>query len=340
MEKENALNKDLNFLNKNIKYLKKIHKKTDGAIIAIGTILLYPILNWFCDAINKGYASYYNLKYVSYINTDDFVLKIALLIVITACIRIISDIFYNEFVNRKSIIEFICIFIEINLTILYVFLILYTLISKSISINFFIVIISIVYFVSMLLSVFEGMKKKIFFSLLQLGLTTYLIGLNYTIFFLLLFVVLFCVMSLDHFYYYFKLNLNKENTKLICIFKKFNYKIKKSYLVKIINEKQILLLGLALSIILVFFQVMYLNNQLFKTGLKYASQNTKFTLAQNINDKDDKYIVFDQKDQRMYIKINKVNEKNKIIKVNIKEFYYLEESKYKYSIIKNYHVER
>lgn len=33
MEKQNALDKDLKMLNKNINYLKKIYKKTDGAII-------------------------------------------------------------------------------------------------------------------------------------------------------------------------------------------------------------------------------------------------------------------------------------------------------------------
>lgn len=340
MEKENALNKDLNKLHKNMKYLKKIHKKTDGAIIAIGTILLYPVLNWFCDTINKGYASYYNLKYVNYINTDDFILNLALLIVITACIRLISDIFYNEFVNRKSMIEFICIFIEINLTILYVFLILYTLISKSLFIDIFTVIITVVYLVSILLSMFKGVKKKIFFSLLQLGLTIYLIGLDNTVFFLLLFIAVFSVMSVDHFYHYFKLKFSKRNIKSNSIFKKLNFKYKKLFLIERINDKQILLLGLALSTIIVFSQVMYLDKQLFKTGFKFASQSTTFTLAQNIDDKDDKYIVFAQKNQRVYIKIYKINEKDRMIELNIKEFYYLDESKYKYSIIKDYRIER
>lgn len=338
MEKENVLNKDIKMLNKIIKYFKKIHKKTDGTIIVFGTILLYPILNWVCDTINRGYASYYNLKYVSYINTDDFILNFILLIIICVCIRMVSDIFYNEFVNRESTIEFICIFIEINLTILYIYLIIYTLISQSISIDIFTVIITAFYLVSILLSMLKGIKKKLFFSLLQFGITIYLIGLNYTMFFLLLFIIVFCAMSADHLYSYFELNINKENIKLVSLFKKI--KLKKFFPVGRVNEKHILLVVSVFFIVALFVFGVYFNNNLFKTGFDFASQNTTFIIAQNIEIEDDKYLVFDQKDHRVYVKIDKVNDKNKMLELNIKEFYYLEESKYKYSIIKNYHVER
>lgn len=124
--------------------------------------------------------------------------------------------------------------------------------------------------------------------------------------------------------------------KLFPLTKKFNHKIKALSSTEIINEKQILLLDLTLSIVIVFILVIYFKNQLFETGYHYASQNSTFAFIDN---EDDKYIVFDQKDQRIYIKVEKINKQTKIIELNTKE-YYIEESKYKYSIINNYNVKR
>lgn len=99
--------------------------------------------------------------------------------------------------------------------------------------------------------------------------------------------------------------------KLFPLTKKFNHKIKALSSTEIINEKQILLLDLTLSIVIVFILVIYFKNQFFETGYHYASQNSTFTMAQRIDNEDDRYIVFDQKDQRIYIKVEKLINKLK-----------------------------
>ena len=146
-------------------------------------------------------------------------------------------------------------------------------------------------------------------------------------------------MSVDHLYNYYRLYYNKRKKKLI-FDRAFNNKTKKLFNVKIMNEKQLLLLGASVFIVGVFILAFYFKSQFFKVGYDYARGSSTFTLAQDIRNGDDKYIVFEEKDKLVFVKIEYIHKKDRKLKLNTKQFYYCEQSKYRYSIIKNYQVER